>query len=175
MWTKPNGPLPPRFPQQIMWLMWIFPRSAPDQNQVTYYSVDEKRTFQNINLLKTPLWTVMKCFKRLVIGNINTLINITLDSHQKELLHRWRCLIIVPNNPHPAEEHQLLHPGLYRHLNWYQPTDSGQKLLTLGLSPSLGSWVLNLMTNRPQTVRSTTAPPWVSLSTCSPQAVWATS
>lgn len=43
------------------------------------------------------------------------------------------------------------------------------KLSTLGLSPSLWSWVLNLMTNRPQTVRFTTAPPSLSLSTCSPQ------
>jgi hypothetical protein len=107
----------------------------------------------------------MKCFERLVMTHINTIIPDTLDPLQ---------LAYCPNRSTDAVE---LHTGL-SHMdkggNNYGrmlSTDSGSafntivpsklitKLGTLGLNPSLCNWILDFLMGQPQVVRVCHADP----------------
>ncbi|KAI3352228.1 hypothetical protein L3Q82_005575 [Scortum barcoo] len=125
----------------------------------------------------TPI--VMKCFERLVMAHIKDCIDVTVDPHQyayrKNRSTEGRHFFCGPHSPHPLREQRLLCPPALCgfHLSFQHnhiPQTLVQKLTTLGLSFTLCNWVLDFLTDRPQSVRiHDVSSSSISLSTGSPQ------
>jgi hypothetical protein len=87
----------------------------------------------------------MKCFERLVMAHINTIIPDTLDPHQiatPQQIHRC-CNLYV----------RMLFIDYSSAFNTIVPFKLITKLRTLGLNTSLCNWILDFLTGQPQVVR----------------------
>jgi hypothetical protein len=99
----------------------------------------------------------MKCFERLVMDHINTIIPDTKDPIHipPQQIHRSCNLYCTPHCPFPPEqEEHLLYMSMlfidYRSaLNTIVPSKLTSKLWTLGLNTSLCNWILDFLTDRP--------------------------
>ncbi len=124
----------------------------------------------------TPV--VMKCFERLVMAHIKDSIDVTVDSHQYAYKKNRSTDDAISSVVHTALTHlesrnsnvRLLFLDFSSAFNTIIPQSLVQKLSSLGLRPTLGNWVLDFLTNRPQTVRiHNTISSSITLSTGSPQ------
>ncbi len=124
----------------------------------------------------TPV--VMKCFERLVMAHIKDSIDVTVDPHQYAYKKNRSTDDAISSVVHTALTHlesrnsyvRLLFLDFSSAFNTIIPQILVQKLSSLGLSPTLGNWVLDFLTNRPQTVRiHNTISSSITLSTGSPQ------
>ncbi len=124
----------------------------------------------------TPV--VMKCFERLVMAHIIDSIDVTVDSHQYAYKKNRSTDDAISSVVHTALTHlecrnsnvRLLFLDFSSAFNTIIPQTLVQKLSSLGMRPSLGNWVLDFLTNRPQTVRiHNTISSSITLSTGSPQ------
>ncbi|KAI3366309.1 hypothetical protein L3Q82_000426 [Scortum barcoo] len=124
----------------------------------------------------TPI--VMKCFERLVMAHIKDCIDVTVDPHQYAYRKNRSTEDAISSVVHTALTHlenkdsyvRLLFVDFTSAFNTFIPQTLVQKLTTLGLSSTLCNWVLDFLTDRPQSVRihdfSSSS---ITLSTGSPQ------
>jgi len=124
----------------------------------------------------TPL--IMKCFKRLVLQHIKTILPPTFDPNQFAYRANRSTEDAIATVLHSALSH-LEHQGSYVRMlfidyssafNTVIPGRLVSKLSDLGFSPNICQWIKDFLTNHPQTVRigphfSST----LTLSTGSPQ------
>jgi len=104
----------------------------------------------------TPL--IMKCFERLVLTHIKDTVNITVDPHQYAYRRNRSVSDAVSTVVHSALTHlenrdsyvRLLFLDFTSAFNTIIPQSLINKLVLLGLRPSLCNWVLDFLTNRPQ-------------------------
>ncbi|XP_029934293.1 protein NLRC3-like [Myripristis murdjan] len=102
---------------------------------------------------------VMKCFERLVMTHIKDSIDITVDPHQYAYRKNRSTDDAISSVVHTALTHlesrnsyaRLLFLDFSSAFNTIIPQTLVQKLSSLGLSPTPGNWVLDFLTNRPQT------------------------
>ncbi|KAI3368067.1 hypothetical protein L3Q82_026889, partial [Scortum barcoo] len=99
----------------------------------------------------TPI--VMKCFERLVMAHIKDCVDVTVDPHQYAYRKNRSTEDAISSRSTQSYRRPLV-----------------QKLTTLGLSFTLCNWVLDFLTDRPQSVRiHDVSSSSISLSTGSPQ------
>ena len=107
----------------------------------------------------TPIIT--KCFERLVLAHLKTCLPPTLDPHQYAYRHNRSTEDAISTAIHTALTHLEL-PNTYVRLlfidfssafNTIIPSKLVTKLHHLGISTSLCNWILDFLTNRPQSVR----------------------
>ncbi|KAI3358986.1 hypothetical protein L3Q82_015366 [Scortum barcoo] len=125
------------------------PRSSPSPKrpQSTVTGLNDYRP-----VALTPI--VMKCFERLVMAHIKDCVDVTVDPHQEQRLLCPPALCGF----HLCVQYTII------------PQTLVQKLTTLGLSSTLCNWVLDFLTDRPQSVRiHDVSSSSISLSTGSPQ------
>uniref|UniRef100_A0A3B1IEK6 Reverse transcriptase domain-containing protein n=1 Tax=Astyanax mexicanus TaxID=7994 RepID=A0A3B1IEK6_ASTMX len=124
----------------------------------------------------TPI--VTKCFERLVQTHIKATINITVDPHQYAYRKNQSTEDAISSVVHTALTHleqkdsyvRMLFVDFTSAFNTMIPQTLITKLSSLGLSSSLCNWVLDFLTNRPQSVRiHNISSPSIILSTGSPQ------
>jgi len=124
----------------------------------------------------TPL--IMKCFERLVLTHIKDTVNITVDPHQYAYRRNRSVSDAVSTVVHSALTHlenrdsyvRLLFLDFTSAFNTIIPQSLINKLVLLGLRPSLCNWVLDFLTNRPQSVKiHNTLSSTLILNTGSPQ------
>ena len=94
---------------------------------------------------------VTKCFERLVMASIKKSINITTDSHQ--YAYRPNRSASITHLEKKNSYVRLLFLDFTSAFNIMILQTVVNKLSTLGLAPSLCKWVLDFLTNRPQSVR----------------------
>ncbi|KAI4897459.1 hypothetical protein NFI96_029061 [Prochilodus magdalenae] len=107
----------------------------------------------------TPI--VMKCFERIVMSHIQETIPDNLDPLQFAYRQNRSTDDAVNTAIHTALTHlegkdtyvRMLFIDYRSAFNTVIPTKLAGKLLTLGLTPTLCNWVLNFLTDRPQSVR----------------------
>uniref|UniRef100_A0A3B3H7K8 Reverse transcriptase domain-containing protein n=1 Tax=Oryzias latipes TaxID=8090 RepID=A0A3B3H7K8_ORYLA len=124
----------------------------------------------------TPI--VMKCFEKLVMTRITESIDITKDLHQYAYRSNRSTEDAISSVVHTTLTHlenknayvRLLFVDFTSAFNTIIPQTLTQKLHTLGLNPTLCNWVLDFLTDRPQSVkiRNVSSSP-ITLSTGSPQ------
>ncbi|KAI3366786.1 hypothetical protein L3Q82_009451 [Scortum barcoo] len=125
----------------------------------------------------------MKCFERLVMAHIRTwdCVDVTVDPHQYAYRKNRSTEDAISSVVHTALTHlenkdsyvRLLFVDFTSAFNTIIPQTLVQKLTTLGLSFTLCNWVLDFLTDRPQSVRiHDVSSSSISLSTGSPQG-WA--
>ncbi|KAI3366023.1 hypothetical protein L3Q82_009854, partial [Scortum barcoo] len=94
---------------------------------------------------------------------------------KEEQIHRGRHFFCGPHSPHPLREQRTLMSACSLWISplrliQFIPQTLVQKLTTLGLSSTLCNWVLDFLTDRPQSVRiHDVSSSSISLSTGSPQ------
>ncbi|KAI3373095.1 hypothetical protein L3Q82_006428 [Scortum barcoo] len=124
----------------------------------------------------TPI--VMKCFERLVMAHIKDCVNVTVDPHQYAYRKNRSTEDAISSVVHTALTHlenkdsyvRLLFVDFTSAFNTIIPQTLVQKLTTLGLSSTLCNWVLDFLTDRPQSVRiHDVSSSSIILSTGSPQ------
>ncbi|KAI3369594.1 hypothetical protein L3Q82_024480, partial [Scortum barcoo] len=125
----------------------------------------------------TPI--VMKCFERLVMAHIKDCVDVTVDPHQYAYRKNRSTEDAISSVVHTALTHLENKDSYVRLLfvdftsaafNTIIPQTLVQKLTTLGLSFTLCNWVLDFLTDRPQSVRiHDVSSSSISLSTGSPQ------
>ncbi|KAI3352041.1 hypothetical protein L3Q82_020853 [Scortum barcoo] len=124
----------------------------------------------------TPI--VMKCFERLVMAHIKDCVDVTVDPHQYAYRKNRSTEDAISSVVHTALTHlenkdsyvRLLFVDFTSAFNTIIPQTLVQKLTTLGLSFTLCNWVLDFLTDRPQSVRiHDVSSSSISLSTGSPQ------
>ncbi|KAI3371976.1 hypothetical protein L3Q82_006846 [Scortum barcoo] len=107
----------------------------------------------------TPI--VMKCFERLVMAHIKDCVDVTVDPHQYAYRKNRSTEDAISSVVHTALTHlenkdsyvRLLFVDFTSAFNTIIPQTLVQKLTTLGLSFTLCNWVLDFLTDRPQSVR----------------------
>ena len=107
----------------------------------------------------TPI--VMKCFERLVMARIKDSISTTVDPHQYAYRKNRSTEDAISSVVHTALTHiekkdsyvRLLFVDFTSAFNTIRPQTLTQKLISLGLSSTLCNWVLDFLTDRPQSVR----------------------
>ncbi|GAA6231470.1 uncharacterized protein LOC109141784 [Lates japonicus] len=124
----------------------------------------------------TPI--VMKCFERLVMTRIKDSIDVTVDPHQYAYRKNRSTEDAISSVVHTTLTHlenkdsyvRLLFVDFTSAFNTIIPQTLIQKLNTLGLSSTLCNWVLDFLTDRPQSERihDVSSSP-ITLSTGSPQ------
>ncbi|KAI3361850.1 hypothetical protein L3Q82_002181 [Scortum barcoo] len=128
----------------------------------------------------TPI--VMKCFERLVMAHIKDCVDVTVDPHQYAYRKNRSTEDAISSVVHTALTHlenkdsyvRLLFVDFTSAFNTIIPQTLVQKLTTLGLSSTLCNWVLDFLTDRPQSVRiHDVSSSSISLSTGSPQGLCA--
>ncbi|KAI3357832.1 hypothetical protein L3Q82_016220, partial [Scortum barcoo] len=134
----------------------------------------------------TPI--VMKCFERLVMAHIKDCVDVTVDPHQYAYRKNRSTEDAISSVVHTALTHlenkdsyvRLLFVDFTSAFNTiqlynYTVQTLVQKLTTLsGLSSTLCNWVLDFLTDRPQSVRiHDVSSSSISLSTGSPQGLCA--
>ncbi|KAI3364745.1 hypothetical protein L3Q82_000901 [Scortum barcoo] len=121
---------------------------------------------------------VIKCFERLVMAHIKDCIDVTVDPHQYAYRKNRSTEDAISSVVHTALTHlenkdsyvRLLFVDFTSAFNTIIPQTLVQKLTTLGLSSTLCNWVLDFLTDRPQSVRiHDVSSSSISLSTGSPQ------
>ncbi|KAI3352293.1 hypothetical protein L3Q82_005272 [Scortum barcoo] len=124
----------------------------------------------------TPI--VMKCFERLVMAHIKDCVDVTVDPHQYVYRKNRSTEDAISSVVHTALTHlenkdsyvRLLFVDFTSAFNTIIPQTLVQKLTTLGLSLTLCNWVLDFLTDRPQSVRiHDVSSSSITLSTSSPQ------
>uniref|UniRef100_A0AAR2JX07 Reverse transcriptase domain-containing protein n=1 Tax=Pygocentrus nattereri TaxID=42514 RepID=A0AAR2JX07_PYGNA len=124
----------------------------------------------------TPI--VTKCFERLVQTHIKATINVTVDPHQYAYRRNRSTEDAISSVVHTALTHleqkdsyvRMLFVDFTSAFNTMTPQTLITKLSSLGLSSSMCNWVLDFLTNRPQSVRiHNISSPTITLSTGSPQ------
>jgi len=112
------------------------------------------------------------------MAHIKDSIDITVDSHQYAYKKNHSTDDAISSVVHTALTHlesrnsyvRLLFLDFSSAFNTIIPQTLVQKLSSLGLSPTLGNWVLDFLINIPQTVRiHITISSSITLSTGSPQ------
>ncbi len=111
--------------------------------------------------LALPCLIVLTCLVRLVKAHIKDTTDINVDPHQSFYWKNRSVLDAVSLVIHSALTHlesrdsyiRLLFLDFSSAFNTTVPQTLVNKLLLLGLTPSLCSWVLDSLTNRPQTVK----------------------
>ncbi|KAI4889623.1 hypothetical protein NFI96_008800, partial [Prochilodus magdalenae] len=107
----------------------------------------------------TPI--VTKCFERLVMTHIKATIDVTVDPHQYAYRRNRSTDDAISSVVHTALTH-LEQKNSYVHIlfvdftsafNTMTPQTLTDKLSSFGLRTSLCNWVLDFLTNRPQSVR----------------------
>ncbi|KAI3370921.1 hypothetical protein L3Q82_007431 [Scortum barcoo] len=120
----------------------------------------------------------MKCFERLVMAHIKDCVDVTVDPHQYAYRKKRSTEDAISSVVHTALTHlenkdsyvRLLFVDFTSAFNTIIPQTLVQKLTTLGLSSTLCNWVLDFLTDRPQSVRiHDVSSSSISLSTGSPQ------
>ena len=146
----------------------------------TIIPVPKKSAVESLNdyrpVALTPV--IMKCFERLVSKHIRTFLPPTLDPHQFAYRANRSTEDAITIALHSALSH-LEQPGSYVRMlfldfssafNTIIPSILVQKLQHLGISSPICQWIMDFLTDRPQTVKlgphlSST----ITLSTGSPQ------
>ncbi|KAI3373987.1 hypothetical protein L3Q82_022554, partial [Scortum barcoo] len=103
----------------------------------------------------------MKCFERLVMAHIKDCVDVTVDPHQYAYRKNRSTEDAISSVVHTALTHlenkdsyvRLLFVDFTSAFNTIIPQTLVQKLTTLGLSSTLCNWVLDFLTDRPQSVR----------------------
>ncbi|KAF7643823.1 hypothetical protein LDENG_00232730 [Lucifuga dentata] len=116
----------------------------------------------------TPI--IMKCFERLVMQHIRTLLPPNLDPHQFAYRANRSAEEAISNALHVALTHleqkdahvKMLFIDFSSAFNTIIPQQLVEKLSTLGFNTQLCNWILDFLTGRPQSVT-------ITLSTGSPQ------
>ncbi len=112
------------------------------------------------------------------MAHIKDSIDVTVDSHQYAYKKKRSTDDAISSVVHTALTHlecrnsnvRLLFLDFSSAFNTIIPQTLVQKLSSLGLRPTMGNWVLDFLTNRPQTVRiHNTISSSITLSTGSPQ------
>ncbi|KAI4879135.1 hypothetical protein NFI96_007722 [Prochilodus magdalenae] len=107
----------------------------------------------------TPI--VTKCFERLVMTHIKATIDVTVDPHQYAYRRNRSTDDAISSVVHTALTHleqkdsyvRMLFVDFTSAFNTMIPQTLTGKLFSLGLRSSLCNWVLDFLTNRPQSVR----------------------
>ncbi|KAI4893078.1 hypothetical protein NFI96_011541 [Prochilodus magdalenae] len=107
----------------------------------------------------TPI--VTKCFERLVMTHIKATIDVTVDLHQYAYRRNRSTDDAISSVVHTALTHleqkdsyvRMLFVDYTSAFNTMIPQTLTDKLSSLGLRSSLCNWVLDFLTNRPQSVR----------------------
>ncbi|KAI4876536.1 hypothetical protein NFI96_002224 [Prochilodus magdalenae] len=107
----------------------------------------------------TPI--VTKCFERLVMTHIKATIDVTVDPHQYAYRKNQSTDDAISSLVHTALTHleqkdsyvRMLFVDFTSVFNTMIPQTLTDKLSSLGLCSSLCNWVLDFLTNRPQSVR----------------------
>ncbi|KAI4876081.1 hypothetical protein NFI96_005743 [Prochilodus magdalenae] len=107
----------------------------------------------------TPI--VTKCFERLVMTHIKATIDVTVDPHQYAYRKNRSTDDAISSVVHTALTHleqkdsyvRMLFVDFTSAFNTMIPQTLTDKLSSLGLRSSLCNWVLDFLTNRPQSVR----------------------
>ncbi|KAI4891381.1 hypothetical protein NFI96_025937, partial [Prochilodus magdalenae] len=107
----------------------------------------------------TPI--VTKCFERLVMTHIKATIDVTVDPHQYAYRRNRSTDDAISSVVHTALTHleqkdsyvRMLFVDFTSAFNTMIPQTLTDKLSSLGLRSSLCNWVLDFLTNRPQSVR----------------------
>ncbi|KAI4882981.1 hypothetical protein NFI96_015780 [Prochilodus magdalenae] len=107
----------------------------------------------------TPI--VTKCFERLVMTHIKATIDVTVDPHQYAYRKNRSRDDAISSVVHTALTHleqknfyvRMLFVDFTSAFNTMIPQTLTDKLFSLGLPSSLCNWVLDFLTNRPQSVR----------------------
>ena len=124
----------------------------------------------------TPI--IMKCFEQLVMVHIRNNIAANVDPHQYAYRKSRSTSDAVSSVIHTALTHlekensyvRLLFLDFSSAFNTIIPQTLANKLLLLGLTPSMCNWVLDFLTHRPQTVKiHGTSSSSIILNTGSPQ------
>ncbi|MCI4378954.1 hypothetical protein PGIGA_G00222290 [Pangasianodon gigas] len=105
---------------------------------------------------------VMKCFERLVLAHLKTCLPPTLDPHQFAYRSNRSTEDAVSTALHCVLSHlenkntyaRMLFVDFSLAFNTVIPSKLITKLGDLGISPSLCTWIMDFLTNRPQNVRS---------------------
>lgn len=122
--------------------------------------------------------TVMKCFERLVLTHVKSLLPPSLDQHQFAYRANRSTEDAINTVLHSVLTH-LEHPGSYARIlfvdfssafNTIIPRRLVDKLLDLGVAESMSRWIKDFLTDRPQTVSlGSHHTPALTLSTGVPQ------
>ena len=124
----------------------------------------------------TPI--LMKCFERLVMSHIKSSLPATLDPYQFAYRAKRSTEDAICSALHPALTHldttdsyvRMLFLDFSSAFNTIIPQQLICKLVQLGLSTSLCNWVLDFLSERPQTVRvGNNTSSSITLSTGAPQ------
>uniref|UniRef100_A0AAR2JVL9 Reverse transcriptase domain-containing protein n=1 Tax=Pygocentrus nattereri TaxID=42514 RepID=A0AAR2JVL9_PYGNA len=107
----------------------------------------------------TPI--VMKCFEKLVLNHLKTVLPPSLDSHQFAYRANRSTEDAISTALHSALTHlderntyiRMLFIDLSSAFNMVIPTRLVTKLSDLGISTPMCNWVLEFLTDRPQSVR----------------------
>lgn len=107
----------------------------------------------------TPV--IMKCFERLVLSHLKSVIPSDLDKHQFAYRSNRSTEDAISTALHPALTHletsntyvRMLFVDFSSAFNTVIPHQLVAKLYILGLSSSLCAWVMDFLTDRPQHVR----------------------
>jgi hypothetical protein len=96
----------------------------------------------------------MKCFERLVMAHINTIMPETLDPlqfahHSQQMMHSTALSHLDKRNTYL----RMLFIDYSSAFNTIVPSKLITKLQTLGLNTSLCKWILDFLTGRPQVVQ----------------------
>lgn len=131
-------------------------RGLPDLLQDEHYHTTAKKLIKQPVSMTTPI--VMKCFKRIILSHIQTIVLDTLEPLQ------------FTNRPNRSTGDAIstIHTA-YKHIgtamfdcclltivlvfNMVIPSKLISKLSTLGVPPTICNWVLNFLTSRPQSDR----------------------
>ncbi|KAI4891278.1 hypothetical protein NFI96_006373, partial [Prochilodus magdalenae] len=129
----------------------------------TIIPVPKSSTVTSLNdyrqIALTPI--VTKCFERLVMTHIKATIDVTVDPHQYAYRRNRSTDDAISSVVHTALTHleqkdsyvRMLFVDFTSAFNTMIPQTLTDKLSSLGLRSSLCNWVLDFLTNRPQSVR----------------------
>lgn len=96
----------------------------------------------------------MKCFERLVLAHIKDTVDIKVDPHQYAYRRNRSVSDAVSTQGLSRDSYvRLLFLDFSSAFNTIIPQTLINKLLLLGLRPYLCNWVLDFLTNRPQSVK----------------------
>ena len=124
----------------------------------------------------TPI--VMKCFERLIKPHITSNLPASLDPHQYAYRSNRSTEDAISTTLHTVLSHleqqntyaRILYVDFSSAFNTIIPQRLMEKLLLLGLNPTLCQWILDFLTERPQSVRvGNNTSKTITLSTGSPQ------
>ncbi|KAI4890819.1 hypothetical protein NFI96_006997 [Prochilodus magdalenae] len=149
------------YPNQKLWLNGE--AAVPTcLKTATVISVPKSSTVTDLNnyrpIALTPI--VTKCFERLVMIHIKATIDVTVDPHQYAYRRDRSTDDAISSVVHTALTHleqrdsyvRMLFVDFTSAFNTMIPQTLTDKLSSLGLRSSLCNWVLDFLTNRPQSV-----------------------